>query len=66
MSTLAPMKTSAECTFFIKAKTHRFREVDSYGWQLSQYLSRSVSSCHNIDFCKPEEVIPDDIVQHSL
>lgn len=36
-----------------------------FGWQLSQYLSYSVSSCHNIDYCKLEEVIPDDTVQQS-
>lgn len=66
MSTWVPVKTSTECICFIKAQTHRFTEIYSYGWQLSQYLSCSVSSCHNIDFCKLEEVISDDIVQQSL
>lgn len=65
VSTSAPMKTSAECTCFIQAETPRFRGMDSCGWQLSQSLSCSVSSCHNIDFCKLEEVIPGDTVQPS-
>lgn len=65
LSAWVPIKMSTECFCFIKVQTLKFTEIYSYGWQLSQYLSCSAFSCHNIDFCKLKEVIPDDIVQQS-